>query len=299
MTSWEGKTRGGTAGYAIFIFLLRRFDIRIAYFVLRFVALYFVFFAPTSFKALYSFYHHRLGYGVCTTLLSIYKNYYSFGQVLLDKIVLMSGAAAPFTYDFADEVHLNDIIEGRRGGLLIGAHVGSWEIAAQLLNRLDVKFNVVMLDAEHESIKKQLSRVEQQKNISIIPVGNDLGHILRINEALSDGELVCIHGDRYIAGSKTLTHSFLGSEAKFPYGVFYLAARYHVPVTFVSAMKTGPTHYKLFATPPKFFDTADATATLEEQVNIALDAYAHNLEAMVAAYPGQWFNYYHFWIDPT
>jgi len=295
MATWDGKTRGGKTGYGIFIFILKHFNISVAYFVLRFVAFYFILFAPKAFKSLFYFYNKRLGFGFIKSMTSIYKNYFKFGQILLDKIALMAGKDNIFTYDFTDEVHLARIIEENTGGILISAHVGSWEISAKLLSRLNGKFNIVMMDAEHEKIKEQLSKVAQNKKSTIILVKDDLSHVYQINEALSNKEFICILGDRYIANNKTISHNYFNESAKFPYGVFYLAARYHVPVLFVYAIKTKIKHYKFFVTTPKYYDSGMDSTSIDETVKIILDEYIENLEGILNKYPDHWFNYFHFW----
>ncbi len=63
-------------------------------------------------------------------------------------------------------------------------------------------------------------------------------------------ELVCIHGDRFRDGMRTLKNDFLGQEAQFPYGPFAIAAKFDVPKTFVYGFKTGTYDYSFYATEP-------------------------------------------------
>lgn len=295
MSSWKGKTRGGVLGHKIFIFLLKNFDISVAYFVLRFVVFYFVFFSPKAFKSIFYLYNERLGFSFIKSFFYIYKNYYSLGQVLLDKVALLAGFYNKFTYDFEDEIYLKTMIEENTGGILISAHLGNWEFSSQLLNRLEGKFNIVIFDAEHERIKEQLSLVLVNKKLNVILIKDDLSHIYEINNALRNKEFICIHGDRYVANSKTISHNFLGEEANFPVGVFYLAAQYHVPVSFVYAIKSSNKHYKFFATPPKYFSGSNDKKNKNEKIKEVVNDYVENLEMMVKKYPEQWFNYFNFW----
>ena len=83
-----------------------------------------------------------------------------------------------------------------------------------------------MFDAEHEKIKKYISKViHTSSNVNVIVIKDDFSHILEISNALKNNELICIHGDRYIKGSKTITTDFFGKPAKFPSGPFHLASR--------------------------------------------------------------------------
>ena len=299
MGSWKGKTRGGVLGHQIFVFILTHFDIRIAYAVLRFVALYFVLFAPKAFKSIYTYFHEMHRYGRCQSLLAVYRNYYQFGQVLLDKMTILAGVDAGFSYDFEGEDYLRQLAREKKGALLVGAHVGNWEMAGNLLKRLDCKVNVVMYDQEHEKIKKALSSMTDSRSFGVIVVKNDLSHVFEINNALKNGEFVCIHGDRFIDGVKTLQGQLLGKSALFPEGPFFLASKFAVPITYVYAMKENSRHYHYNASEPKLHPFSRKKEERNTILNGVLTDYCRELEKIVLQYPEQWFNYYDFWSQDS
>lgn len=295
MPSWKGKTRGGTSGYKIFIFILQHFGIKPAYFLLRFVVLYFFFFSPKERNAIYDYFRNIHKYSVLKSLSSVLKNYYKLGEILLDKIALLAGFSNTFTFDFQGEEYLREIVAEGRGGLLISAHIGNWEIAGQLLERLETRVNIVMLEAEHERIKHLLDEVLVEKNLNIIPILDDYSHLIKISEALQNNELVAIHGDRYMPGSKKMVADFLGKPAYFPTGPFYLANKFNKPVIFVAAMKETQTHYHFYASKPKRYPRSGSMEGRNKQLRGMIDDYVKNLEVIVNKYPVQWFNYYYFW----
>ncbi len=144
---------------------------------------------------------------------------------------------------------------GKTGCLLISAHLGNFEMAGHMLERLDARVNIIMLDAEYQRIRNYLSSITQ-KSFHVIAIREDNAHVFEINTALENKEILCIHGDRFLEGSKTLEIEFLGEKARFPTGPFYLAMKYGIPVSFVFAMKEGKSHYHFYATPPKTLSTA-------------------------------------------
>jgi predicted LPLAT superfamily acyltransferase len=294
VSSWKGKTRGGIAGYKIFIGILKYLGLPFAYFLLRFVALYFFLFTPASFKNSFYFYHRRLGWGVFRSVISIYRNYYLFGQVILDKFVTLGGFSARFDFTFDGENHLRKMVSDRSGGLLISAHVGNFEMAGHMLERLDTKVNIIMLDAEHRRIRQYISTFTY-KSFHIIPIREDNAHVYEISEALKNREIICLHGDRYMPGSKTLTFKFLGEKTSFPTGPFYLAMKYGVPVSFVFAMKEDDRHYHFFATKPKYYTWQESPAKRDGILKQIIADYVAALEEKVRQFPLQWFNYYDFW----
>ena len=293
MSAWDGKTRGGAIGYRIFIFFLKNVNIRFSYTLLRVVAGYFWLFSDK--KPLLYFYQDRLHFTKWKTYKLIYRNYVMLGECLLDKIVVMAGIKNKFTFQYIGEEYLHQLSEEKRGGILIGAHMGNWEIAGHLLKRIGTKVHIVMLDAEHQKIKELLEHVLKEKNLSVIPITNSYDHLYTIERALKNGEFVAIHGDRFLPGAKTVTCNFLGQEAQFPTGPFYMAMKFQAPVCYVSAVKKGRCHYKFNATKPEIPHSANRVKTRDQELERVVASYVENLEHMVIENPTQWFNFYPFW----
>ena len=297
MPKWTGKTRGGIAGYKSFVFLLKYFGVSSAYFVLRFVVLYFLIFAPQAVKSSFWFFNKRLKFPSIKSFRYIGKSFYKLGQVLLDKIAFLSGLSCKYTFDFEGEGHLKKMAE-KTGGVLIGVHAGSWEIAGHLLKRLDTRINIVMFADEHQKIQHFLSEMYKGQKVKFIIINNEgYSHLFQISEALKNKELVAIHGDRYLPGSNTLMKMFFNKQAKFPTGPFLIPIKFNVPVSFVMAMKETSKHYHFYATAPKKFTAPKSPADRVYLLNLIIEDYICNLENILLKYPDQWFNYYDFWDD--
>jgi predicted LPLAT superfamily acyltransferase len=295
MSSWKGKTRGGILGYKIFVWTLKHLGLSFAYFLLRFVVTYFVFASPKAFRASYSYFRKMLGYGVLRSLSGICRNYYYFGQILLDKIAMLAGLQNRFTFDFEGEEYLRQM---DKGGLLISGHIGNWEIAGQLLNRLEKNINIILFDAEHQQIKGYLSDVFTERRVNFIVIREDYSHLQEIRQALERQEIIAMHGDRFIAGNKVFGVNFLGKTAYFPAGPVNLAARFGVPVSYVFAVKETRKHYHFYATPLRTVEFSTNLKKREVILREAVEAYVAAFEKTVKKYPLQWFNYYNFWEMP-
>ena len=179
----------------------------------------------------------------------------------------------------------------QKGGILLSAHIGNWDVAGHLFTRLKTPINIVLYDGEHEQIKEYLEGVTGKRNVNIIVIKNDLSHIYAISDAFNKNELVCMHADRFLPGNKTLGADFLGQEAKFPMGPFLLAATFKVPVSFVFAAKESKLHYHFFASQIKDYSHFGKNQLMQEMLN----DFALEMEKKIKQYPEQWFNYYNFW----
>lgn len=294
MASWKGKTRGGLTGYKIFVNILRYSGISFAYLLLRFVAFYFFVASPSSFRNIFNFYRQRLGFGFGLSILSVYRNYYTFGQVLIDRTAVMAGFKTNFTFTYEGEEYLRKMVDEHTGGLLISAHAGNFEMAGNMLERLNTRVNIIMVDSEHEKIREYLSSVTR-RNFNIILIRDDNSHIYEINRAFSEKEIVCIHGDRFVRSSKKMAARFLGGNAFFPTGPFYLALKFGVPVSFVFAMKESKDHYHFYASPPELYEKQGIPGKRDQIILVIIKHYICQLEKIIRKYPSQWFNYYNFW----
>lgn len=294
MASWKGKTRGGMAGYQFFIFLLKYPGLKFSYFFLRFVVLYYVLFSAKARNPIFFYFRNILNYPYWKSVRFLFRNFYKLGQVLLDKVALLAGFSNKFTFDFEGEKYLREMA-ANEGGFLIGAHVGNWEVAGQLLERIDTKVHIVMVEAEHQRIKALLDNVMMKKSMNIISIKDDYSHLFEIKEAMENNEIVAIHGDRFVEGSKTIIGKLLDKEALFPYGPFFLPMKYKKPVTFVSAIKETDTHYHFYATKPRVYQYSRNKVEIETIMNTMLSDYTAEVERILKIAPEQWFNYYYFW----
>ncbi len=288
---WTGKSKGGKTGHKIFILLLKYFGLRPAYILLYFVSAYYFLTSWKSNKSIY-IYFRMLGYGKIKSIRSIYKNYYIFGQTLIDRVSAMAELNNKFTFNFDGEEYLRQMVENHKGGIMLSAHAGNWEIAGHYLDRLNTPINIVMFDAEYQNIKEYLESVAGKRKAKVIAIKEDMSHIYQINEALSNNELICIHADRLTDQlQKALNLNFLGKQAKFPYNIFKLIVTFRVPVSFVFAFKESDFHYHFYATQAELYDGDNK----ESEIRRLSETYVAGLEQKVRKYPTQWFNYYNFW----
>lgn len=284
--SWKGESRGNLLGYRIFFATLRLFGIRGAYVLLRFVAFYYFLFAWKVVRIQYNYFKTAHSYPRWKAYFSVYGNIVQFGQTLIDKVVVMSDRALPFRVIREGEDLIRDALKEGKGVLLVSAHVGNWEAAGQLLNSLDTTVNLVMMDLEKKRIKGLLQEKMKERNLNIITIGNDLSHLVAIKQAFARNEIVALHGDRFVAGQRTLEQEFFGQSAQFPLGPFILSSKLRVPTLYVFCMKQSSLKYHFYAYP------AGETGAKPE---VLLARFVSLLSQKVKAYPLQWYNYYDFW----
>ena len=290
MATWKGKSRGTLLGFKIYVQIIKKTGLYTAYFVLLFVALYFIFFSFNSTKSTYYLFRKRLGYSPIRSAFNVYRSYFTFGRIQLDRVAITSGLKHKFTFEFDGVEHIEALLAQKKGGILLTAHIGNFNLAKHFFEERhsDAVVNLVVTDFEHRQIKNYLESVTGTSEVKIIVLKEDLSHIFLMKEALANNELLVFAADRYLEHSKTYKADFLGEEVKFPQGPFKLAGRNKIPVLFVHLMREKNFHYHFYARPYK-----PEKFTAQE----ILKSYLDDLEKMVKKYPHQWYNYYDYWND--
>ncbi len=286
---WDGKTKGSLWGYRFFICCIRFLGVRISYFFCIWVSGYFLLFARKQRNGLVQFYQKGFGYSGGKSLRYAASNFYEFGKIIIDRIALRTPRKRLYTHSFSNEAVLRNMYESGRGGFLFSGHVGNWENAGNLIGeRITSKINILMLDAEVEKIKQLVENNVEPARYNLIPLKEDMSHLILIHQALKRNEMIALHADRTVPGQKTFTFPFLNGTAQFPAGPFIMAYKFKVPITFVYAIKTTSTHFSLSATDPVVGGT-----DVHSPEEIA-ERYVKRLEELVKQAPTQWFNFYNY-----
>ena len=117
MSRWSGKSKGTVLGYKIFLFLIKSFGVKPAYVLLRFVTYYYFLFAEKNRQAIVDFYTKILKIPVQKAKKLTRKNFYVFGQTLVDRFAYLVGRGDSFSHTFDGEDFLLDMKEKAKGGI--------------------------------------------------------------------------------------------------------------------------------------------------------------------------------------
>ena len=278
---WVGTTYGNSWMHRWLIRLLRFFGIRAIYaFMAVFVLPVCIIVSPGR-KFIYRYFREIWGLQPLTAFLKTYKNFYLFGQVVVDKFAMYAGKK--FDVEIEGYDHYQRLTEQPEGFILLSAHVGNYEIAGYTLKAERKRFNALVFGGEKQSVMANRDRMFRASNIRLIPIGTDMSHLFEINQALSDGEIVSMPADRLFGAPRQLTHTFLGKEAAIPEGPFAVATSRSLEVLAVNVMKTQAERYKIIVTPLHY----DRQAARKEQIRQLSAAYIAQLERIVRQYPEQ------------
>lgn len=258
------------------------------------ITAYFVLSSPSSRMASRQFLAAALGRP--PTRRDVFRHHLTFASTILDRLFLLTGRTARYDIrvDGLDEI-TRRIGEGR-GCLLLGAHIGSFEVLRALAEQgCPVPVKVLMYGANAARVNAVLNALNPALAASVIQLGTP-DAFLRVREALAAGELVGMLGDRAIDGDRVVRVGFLGRDALLPAGPVLLAAALQAPVILFSGIHLGNRRYRI-----GFELLAERVALGRESwqadVTAWVQRYAERLEAVCRAHPYNWFNFYDFWDE--
>ena len=261
-----------------------------------------------------------------------FSHLFVFATTLLDRVYLVNGRQRELTVDVKNEGTFWDAMKPGRGCLLLGSHLGSFEMLG-IIGSVEKKLviNVVMHIVQGAHLRNLIFGRSQVLPYNIIPLGQP-GSMLRVKECLARGEVVGILADRIFGDEPTLSLPFLGHPARFSLSPWRLAKITGAPMVTVFGLFRGGRRYEIVfegigesverveknardaaGGPPS---NADSTIPARKDLNLVthngsdgkgehakhpdmtpahLQSYVERLERHARRFPYNWFNFYDYW----
>src|SRR5437899_40324 len=224
----------------------------------------------------------------------VFRHFHCFAATILDRVYLLRGEFEHFDVTLHKKEILHQQIESGKGCILLGSHLGSFEVLRALgVTQQDFPLKVLMDTTHNENITRFLDALNPEIANTVI-VSDRADASLRIKEALDAGFLIGTLGDRVSGDGKTTQCQFVGAPATIPAGPILLAAVMHCPVILFFGLYRGGNHYEIY------FEQLAEEVILNrdrraEDIQHWMQRYADRLEHYTRLAPYNWFNFYPFW----
>ncbi len=294
--AWTGKNRGGQLGHLIIKQMTTHFGPKTVYMLLYFICPYFYLFAPKAVKSHNQYF--KILYpemGFLKRQFLIVQTFYKLGQVLIDNLYTQSDDSKYFSLSRNGRDHIRETLEKNKGFILVGSHVGGWMFSSKIFNAdktLGIELptiNIVEFDTGAGNRSKD--KIESSK-INFI-TNSDNAAIFKINQAITQNEIVIFMGDRVVNHNIELV-PFMGKLAALDSTAFKIAVTKKAPMSFTFGFKGTNQTYDLFITPPVLMDTSGDMDKSQAVLKLMMN-YTETLEQFLNKYPTQWFNFFQFW----
>jgi predicted LPLAT superfamily acyltransferase len=252
---------------------------------------YFVLFAPQARRASRD-YLGRVGRP--SGFWAVYAHFLRFAHVTLDRLYFTLGKFRAFSIERTGQEHLITLKEQRRGALLLGAHLGSFEAMRGLANDKSLPLSVIGYFKNARLINGVLTRLNPALAGRVINVEKNMGFVLKLKERIDAGEMVALLGDRIGLGDRVVEVDLFGARALLPAGPYWLAASLGCPVYLTFGLYAEPNRYHLYCEP--FADRIELRrGDRDSDAQAWAQRYARRLEHYCRMAPDNWFNFYPVW----
>jgi hypothetical protein len=260
--------------------------------VLYGIATYYVLFAPKARRASRQYLRRALnrwaewGDG--------FRHVFYFASTIHDRIYLLNDRFDLFDIEIIGADALHAALEKQPGALLIGAHLGSFEVLRAVgRGKAGLKIAMLMYEENARKINQTLEAINPAATQDIIALGQPES-MLAARDKLEQGYLVGMLADRGLGDDAMVAHEFLGAPAPLPVGPFRMAAMLRRPVFFMTGLYLGANRYQIHFEPLADFSVR-STQTREEAIFAAQRRYADRLSHFCRVAPYNWFNFFDFW----
>lgn len=229
-------------------------------------------------------------------LADLWRHYFTFAATVLDRFYFLDGQFDRFDIDMEGLDLVRRTVADGRGCLLIGAHLGSFELLRTLSASHETPVSAVMYESNAANITDALNTLNPEvRSRTLVP--GEVDTVLRIGERLANGEIVAVLGDRWTGSDKTVVCRFFGRDAAFPQGPLLLAQSLRVPAMLFVGLYAGGARYTV-RFEPLCEEYSGDRASRAAWVRESAQRYADRLEHLCRLAPYNWFNFYDFWCGP-
>jgi predicted LPLAT superfamily acyltransferase len=232
-------------------------------------------------------------------LRDIFRHFHSFATVVMDRAYLVRGRLDEYEIEITGAPSVQALQIAGRGGFLVGAHLGSFEVSRAMGRELaqPPRVAMVMFEDNARMISEALAMLNPGLQQEIIGLGAT-DSMIKVKHAIDAGALAGILADRLPAGDWGYADdrrvlSFHGRPAAFPVGPFRMAALLKRPAVLMLGLYLGGNRYRLVF--EELYDFRASTGDRQAAIDDALQRYVRRLEHYSRAYPFNWFNFYDVW----
>ncbi|WP_218016603.1 LpxL/LpxP family acyltransferase [Hydrogenophaga pseudoflava] len=260
--------------------------------VLHAIAAYFVLFAPAARRASRAYLRRVLGRWALWR--DGFRHVFSFASTIHDRIYLLNDRFDVFDIQVHGGEALIESVRSQPGALLVGAHLGSFEVLRAMgRGKEGLKVAMMMYEQNARKINATLAAINPKAMQDIISLGQ-MESMLEARDKLDQGYLVGMLADRSLGDDATHEVEFLGSPAAFPLGPWRMAAMLRRPVFLMAGLYLGANRYELHFVELADFSKVERSGR-DAAIREAVQRYADSLADLCHKAPYNWFNFFDFW----
>jgi len=229
----------------------------------------------------------------------VFHHFYRFGLKIVTSIQAWIGDIKVEDIDWHNRHIMYELLEEKKGGIIISAHYGCLEICRALKKtkpRLKVVPLMYLKNAKiFRGFLKEINPASIEEVIEIDKI--HAGIATNIQSRIDNGQFISILADRISensSDSRTIKINFMGEDALIPEGPYTLASIFKCPVvTFITYYDEKLKKHQVYIN--RIDSQNDLSTTRREKSVQMAKTFFSDLEHHCLQQPYEWFNFFPFW----
>jgi lauroyl/myristoyl acyltransferase len=220
-----------------------------------------------------------------------YRVFWNYAWTITDSARYRELKTMP-DWEFTGYDHFHEMESREGGAILLTAHMGSYDLGAQLFaetsQRKIVMVRAPEVDPETRAYEEEAhGSVAESFRIAFSTRASELA--LDLLGSVMNGEIVAIQGDRVTPGIAAFPATLFGRKTEVPAGPFALAMAARAPIYPVFVVRRGRRSYRLVSL--KAIEVVRRNRNRDEDIAGAVEEWTTQLEEVVGDWWFQWFTF--------
>lgn len=223
-----------------------------------------------------------------TNFFRCYRVFWNYAWTITDNVRFKEQHVIP-DWEFVGWNDFEEMEQTPSGAILLTAHMGSYDLGAHLFSDMSHRKVVMVRAPEPDSQTREFEEKQAAAGLRVEFNTNATDLAIELLDSVRSGSIIAIQGDRVLPGISDLPATMFGRSTRLPSGPFALAMTARVPVYPVFVIRLGRRRYRLRT--GKAIEAVRTSRNREEDLQRAVNMWAHELELVVAECWYQWFTF--------
>ena len=220
------------------------------------------------------------------------KVFLNFGRYLIDFFLMYRTVDHDFVkkeVTLIGRQHVDTVAAHGKGGIMLTAHIGNWEMGAAVMDKLGFPVTVIALPHKNPKVNLLFNRQREAHGATVVPTNTAVRRCLG---ALRQGKFIAVLGDRDF-GSFGEPLDFFGRKTLIPKGAAFFSCRTGAPIIPCFLMPLGNGRFSMCFEDPIFPPAGGGDAAVLDLMR----RYVVVIERKIKEDPTQWLMFREFGIE--
>ena len=280
--------------YQVGLFITRSIPLNVAFKVARFISDLQYYFSPRDRKAVTN--NLKVIVNSSQDVKELTKEVFrNFGRYLVEFFCLPQILDQDYIKENIKFEHLekiDEVLKRGKGGIIVTAHIGNWELGAIVIGMTGHPLVAVALPHKERPVNDLFNR-QRQLGVTVVPTNMAIRRCL---ETLRENKLIALVVDRDFGfhGEKI---DFLGKKALIPKGAAVLSYKTGAAIIPMFLIREPNGKFTLSVGEPIYPPMIVEGEVKEDLLIGFMRKYMMVMEEKIRQYPSQWLVFRKFWID--